>query len=161
MAKIEELQDSMGRILEKAVEKGRDMVIKTLRKRIKSGRDDQGSSFGLYSRSHKSRRKKEGLQTAYKDFHYTGTMFDNFDEINREVTDRSAVIQISFKGAPHRRDDQKPHHKWEPKTNLDLAKLITKQQGKKIIGLSQSEKNDIIKAVSDAFKGEIENITIS
>lgn len=155
MAKIEELQDSMGRILEKAVEKGRDMVIKTLRKRIKAGRDDQGSSFGLYSRSHKSRRKKEGLQTAYKDFHYTGTMFDNFDEINREVTDRSAVIQISFKGQSKRRPDQKAA------SNLQVAKWVTEQQGKKIIGLSQSEKNDIINAVREAFKGEIENITIS
>lgn len=155
MAKIEELQDSMGHILEKAVEKGRDMVIKTLRKRIKAGRDDQGSSFGLYSRSHKSRRKKEGLQTAYKDFHYTGTMFDNFDEINREVTDRSAVIQISFKGQSKRRPDQKAA------SNLQVAKWVTEQQGKKIIGLSQSEKNDIINAVREAFKGEIENITIS
>ena len=161
MSKIEKLQENMGTILAKAVEKGRDMVISTLRKRIKTGRDEQDASFGLYSPSHRSRRRKEGLQTSYKDFHYTGTMFDNFDEINREVTDRSAVIQISFKGAPHRRDDQKPHHKWEPKTNLDLAKLITKQQGKKIIGLSQSEKNDLITALRDAFKAAIENITIS
>lgn len=155
MSKIEKLQENMGTILAKAVEKGRDMVISTLRKRIKSGRDEQGASFGLYSRSHRSRRKKEGLQTAYKDFHYTGTMFDNFDEINREVTDRSAVIQISFKGQSKRREGQ------NPASNLQVAKWVTEQEGKKIIGLSQSEKNDIINAVREAFKGEIENITIS
>ena len=155
MSKIEKLQENMGTILAKAVEKGRDMVISTLRKRIKTGRDEQDASFGLYSPSHRSRRRKEGLQTAYKDFHYTGTMFDNFDEINREVTDSSAVIQISFKGESKRRPDQKAA------SNLQVAKWVTEQQGKKIIGLSQSEKNDIIKAVLDAFKGEIENITIS
>ena len=155
MSKIEKLQENMGAILAKAVEKGRDMVISTLRKRIKTGRDEQDASFGLYSPSHRSRRRKEGLQTSYKDFHYTGTMFDNFDEINREVTDSSAVIQISFKGESKRRPDQKAA------SNLQVAKWVTEQQGKKIIGLSQAEKNDIIKAVSDALKGEIENITIS
>lgn len=162
MSKIEDLQDDLPAMLIRAVEKGRDMVIETLKKRIKSGKNEDGGLYGDYSRSHKSRRKKEGLQTAYKDFHYSGTLFNHFEEVNRSSSANSAKIDISFSGSPYRRDDQKPYHAGEPSTNVELMKLLVKQnKGKKIIELSDTERSKIIQAVKDKFKGDVEYISIT
>lgn len=159
--KIDDLQDNMQNILIQAVEKGRDKVIELLRARIRKGRDENNSLFGSYSESHKSRRRKESLQTSYKDFHFSGTMFDHFEEVKRTSTIDSATIDISFTGKPYRRSDQKSHHKKEPRTNADLALLLNEQTGKKIIALTPAEKQKIIDAIREQIKDDIYHITVS
>ncbi len=155
MSKLDDLQENLQTILIRAVEKGRDMVVDTLKKRIKSGRDEHGGLYGRYSASQARRRRKENLQTEYKDYHYSGSMFDNFDEVNRVSSENHARIDISFKGASKRRSDQKPA------SNLDVAKWVTEQQGKKIIQLSDAEKSKIIEAIKQQFEGDVEHISIT
>ena len=162
MSKLDDLQENLQTMLIRAVEKGRDMVVDTLKKRIKSGRDEHGGLYGRYSGWHEGRRRKAGLQTAFKDYHYSGTMFEHFEEVARSSSDTSARIDISFTGSPYRRDDQKPYHAGEPSTNVELMKLLVKQnKGKKIIQLSDAEKSKIIEAIKQQFEGDVEHISIT
>ena len=153
--KIDQIQNSLKRILTEAVERGRDKAVELVKKRVKSGKDHNDQTFSDYGRSQRRRREKEGLQTTYKDFHYSNTMFDNFNEVSRAITQDSATISISFVGAANRRPDQKPA------SNKQVAEWLTEQEDKPIVGVSAKEKTEIEEAIKRGVIDEIGKITIT
>lgn len=151
---FDKIQAEMHETLQRAVEKGRDMAIDIVRSRVKTGTTHRDGSFSPYSQRHKIRRQGEGLQTSRKDFHYSGTMFSNFEEVDRSVTTEGVSITVSFKGAHKRRNDQRAA------SNKDVARWLSDYEGESIIKLSDQEKDKIKKAMADEFKIAISNITI-
>lgn len=154
-SKIDEVQNSLKTILTQAVERGRDKAIELVKKRVKTGKDQNEQAFSDYGKSQKRRREKEGLQTGYKDLHYSGTMFDNFTEVSRTITQFDATISISFAGPANRRPDQKPA------SNKQVAEWLTTQENKKIVGVSLKEKKEIEEAIKKGVIDEIGKVTIT
>lgn len=155
--KIKKIQETLEQMLFRAVELGRDKAIKSLRERVKTGRDSKGSMFSAYSDSHKRRRTKENLQTTVKDLHFSSTMFDNFKETKREYNNSAfrATIVIGFEGAAKRRKDQKAA------SNKQVAEWLSDQEDISIVKLSDSEIKSIKDAIIAEFKGEIGKIDIT
>lgn len=153
--KLDKVTKSLQSILTEAVERGRDKAVELVKKRVKSGKDHNEQPFSDYGRSQRSRRKKEGLQTGYKDFHYTGTMFENFSEISRTVSQTNTTIVVSFIGDSKRRADQKAA------SNAQVAQWITDQEGKSVVGVSDKEKREIEEAIKKGVIEEIGKITIT
>jgi hypothetical protein len=149
--KITRLLDNYEQILVQAVERGRDKLIELRKERVKTGQDENGGTYGTYQRSQERRRNKENLQTEKKDFGFYGTLFDNFKEIARTISPQKAEIQISFEGQHKRRKDQ------TAASNLDVAQWLTEQTGRKIIGISKKEEEQIKEAVSKGVKQGIMN----
>lgn len=154
MEYFDKIEEQMHVTLQKAVEKGRDMAIELVRERVKRGQTHKSGSFSPYSERHKKRRANEGLQTSRKDFHYSGTMFSNFNEIDRSITAEGVSITVSFKGTASRRADQKSAR------NIDLANWLSDYEKHSIIKLSDDEKQKIKKTMADEFRIQINNITI-
>jgi len=138
----------------KAVEAGIDYAVKAVQKRVKEGKSDDGTMFTNYKPSHKSRRKRAGLQTSYKDLNYSGTMMKSIKEIGRVVNDFSVRITYSFTGSAHKRADQKS------RTNKQIAGYLGSYEKKPILGLTKDEEKKVKQIVLEKMKQEI-IITVS
>lgn len=154
MGDIEETFDviktSIRQALIKAVEEAKDDVINIVKNRTSKGKKESGQSFSPYSTRHKYRRKKEGLQTGTKDFRYSGSLFDSFQEIKRVETDEKIEIVIGFKGQSKRRSDQ------QSASNADVSVWLSDQENGSIIKLSDSERSKIIDKITEKFNVELQ-----
>lgn len=129
----------------------RDEYIAIIKERASKGEGGSGmfspysdEKWGIFP-THKTRRKRAGLQTAKKDLRFSGTLLNSIKEIDRERTDNSVVVTLGFTGMAHRRRDQQPQHKGEPATNDQVARWLGEQEGKrsgnnKILKLSDQDR---------------------
>jgi hypothetical protein len=152
---FEKYKSSFLPIVEKAVEAGAKKAKELLVSRFKGqGKKYSGGDLSLYSSSHKSRRNKAGLQTTFKDLHYTGTMFDNFTEVDKTIDANSVTITLSFAGDASRRPDQKAA------TNLQVAQWLSEKENTNIAKLSENEIQAVKQYMISQFGDDISNITI-
>jgi hypothetical protein len=152
---FEKYKSSFIPIVEKAVEAGAMKAKELLVARFKSqGKKHSGGDLSPYSKSHGSRRNKAGLQTTFKDLHYSGTMFDNFSEVDKTINENSVTITLSFVGDAHRRPDQKAA------TNIQVAAWLGEQENTNIAKLSENEKLAVKQDMIRQFGDDISNITI-
>lgn len=126
-----------------------------VKNRVKRGKAFDDNDFSLYGKSHTKRRRDRGLQTAVKDLHFSGTMFENLRETSRSSTASTARITVSFAGQANRRDDQRGA------TNQQVAEWLSDQEGKNIIGLSDKEKKQIADRLAVHLGDVIQNIQIN
>ena len=123
-------------IVERNVEEAKEEYLRVLKERTKTGWGEKGK-YSAYSKSHKYRRGKKGLQTEDKDLHFSGTMFKSYKPVKKEYFEDKIVITLDFTGHAHRRRDQ------GSRTNKDVAKWLGEYEGQGIHKLSKSEREDI------------------
>ena len=70
--KLNKIQETLPELILRALEGGRDSIIRVLKARIKSGKKSGGQPFSPYSESHSKRRSNKGLQTSFKDMTFSG-----------------------------------------------------------------------------------------
>jgi len=109
---------------------------KSLTERFSRGRGAE-RVFPSYSRTHRYRREREGLQTGVKDVWFSGKMIGSIKEDWKEDAD-GIRVDLDFSGMANRRKDQKDNP-----SNRDIAVYFEKKQGQKLLKLSQEEKNFI------------------
>jgi hypothetical protein len=99
------------------------------------------------------------LQTEKKDFGFYGTLFNNFREVSRSASQSKVEIRISFDGDHKRRSDQ------TSASNLQVASWLTEQTGRKIIGISEKDRDQIKGAIRasvlDSIFKTVGKVTIS
>lgn len=133
----------VARRCERTLLEAKGEVIKAITDRAKKGQGASGD-YSDYQRSQRRRRDKKGLQTGYKDLHYSGTMFSSIQEVGREykVIDgvaALATLEINFKGRAFRRADQKGDNA----SNLDIATWTGEREDKKVLRLAPNDKKRI------------------
>jgi hypothetical protein len=141
------LMIQVARRCEQALTEAKREVIKSITDRAKKGQSSEGD-YSDYRRSQRKRRSDAGLQTSYKDLHFSGTMFSSLQETSRvyQVIDGVAalsMVEINFTGQAYRRADQQPHHKHEPVSNLDIATWTGEKENKQVLRLAPNEKKRI------------------
>ena len=140
MDKIEDILTEVLRfsteVVERNVEAAKDEYIKILIARTKDGQGEKGA-YSAYSKSHKYRREKKGLQTAKKDLHFSGTLFGSYKPVKKEVTKEKVTITLDFTGAAHKRPDQRQRE------NTQVAQWLGQFEGMQIHKLTKSEREDI------------------
>jgi hypothetical protein len=153
---LEQISRTLPQILMQAAENAAKDAVTIVRSRVRKGVSSDGSLFSNpYSKSHKARREKKGLQTGVKDLHYSGTMFENLGEVSRSSTPTTATVSIAFEGQADRRSDQ------EGATNQQVAEWLSDQENKNIIALSEKEKELVGNSVARSIAEFIQNIQIN
>lgn len=73
-------------------------LIALISSRVKNkGTTADGGYFTNYSEWHKSNRQEAGLQTSYKDFTFTNTMWRDFDLLQTTTTGSEIVSDVGFR----------------------------------------------------------------
>jgi len=124
-----------------------------IRKRIqRTGKSGEGRRFHPYTKQVKRTRKKLGLQTAYRDFTRTGTLWRSLRA--KLASPTRATLTFSGKAARGTTTSEKTG-KILRTSNAAIARRLNRRETSSILLPTQSEIEDLNRYIADRLTSEI------
>jgi len=117
---------------------------------INTGEDHRGFWFTPYSsKSHIKKRRRRGLNTSFKDFNFSGSMWDSLRVIRKTVWQGGAMFEIGFSGTNAEADGSRNR---PARSNRQLAVYHSQREGTLIHDLSPDETERIYRILNQKIQ---------
>ena len=143
-------------MMDRVAEYAEDTIPSMVAGRITSrGKSSTGGNFTGYSKDWAKKRRKHGLQTGFKDFRFSGEMWNSMKVLNKEMRSTEIVITLGMSGIntePYRSSYARPGG---PKANAEIARHHGDREGESIIFLNRDEFSRVKSRVSEILIEEL------
>ena len=123
------------------------------------GKSSTGDNFTGYSRDWAKKRRKHGLQTAFKDFRFSGEMWNSMKVLKKEMRGTEIVITLGMSGMNTESYRSSYARPGGPKANEEIARHHGDREGQSMLPLYRDEFSRVKSRVSEILIEELTRTT--